>query len=305
MFREKRQRVWLFVLIALISFSAQAQALNGSQDNSQENFQYDLQTFGSSINDNEYPNHFTINDIADKLSDKEVSYFQNPQDLLIEAQRQLAAASVSLTDWVDHQSTLNPPRNPYDRAAHFGKWKTDPTRKSCLDVRGLILEKHSEVPVKTHISADRCVVSSGRWTDPYTGDIFKRPYPQIEIDHLVPLHNAYNMGGSKWSQKKRCWYANFFKNDFHLIPVSANENERKGDATPFDYVPPRPEYQCAYLKNWLKTKLLWKLAMVPPEAEAIERLIKKNRCTAAQMKMSEAELLKGRADIEAGSAYCD
>lgn len=301
MFEGKRQRVWLLVCTALAITSLKTLALASSSDDNH----YDLQTFGSSINDNTYPNHFTINDIAEKSGDKKTSPFENPQDFFVKAQALVAAASVSLVDWVDHQSTISNPRNPYNRINQFGGWRKDPTNKSCLDVRGLVLSRTSEVPVTTKPSADRCVVISGRWTDPYSGEVFHRPYPDIEIDHLVALKNAYLMGASKWSQKKRCWYANFYKNSYHLIPVAARQNERKGDATPFDYMPPKENYQCAYIKNWLKTKLLWKLAMVPPETEAIERLIKRHNCSKASLKISEKELLQGRADIEAGSPYCN
>lgn len=301
MVEGKRRRVWLLVSMGVaITFTNQ-----NSLANSPDESHFDLQTFGSSINDNKYPNHFTINDIAEKSSYTEVGNFQNPQDFFVSAQQRIAAASLSLVDWVDHKSTISEPRNPYNRINQFGGWRKDPTNKSCLDVRGLVLHRTSEIEPTTRPSADKCVVVSGRWTEPYSGEIIDRPFPFIEIDHLVPLKNAYLMGASKWSQKKRCWYGNFFKNNYHLIPVAAKQNERKGDATPFDYMPPQESYQCTYIKNWLKTKLLWKLAMVPPEAEAIERLVKRYKCPKSFMRISETELRKGRADIEAGSPYCD
>ena len=264
--------------------------------------------FGSSINDSKYPSHFTISDIAHKISASEGSAFQDPFELLsgfndpyeVDA---LKTPTVSLVGWIEHKTSVPSPRKPYDRKSDYGPWQT--TKGTCLDVRGMVLEKHSQVPIKTKPSMDRCVVTSGKWNDPYTADVFDKPYPNIEIDHFVPLKNAHQMGASHWPAKKRCWYANFHKNDFHLLPVSARENERKGDATPHDYVPPRSEYQCEYVRNWLAVKLIWKLALVPPEVEAIEKVIRHNRCTSAQLRITQAELKKQRFLVEAGSDFCN
>lgn len=263
--------------------------------------------FGSSINDSKYPTHFTINDIAHEFSESDDTGFQNPFELLgdfndpfeIDAQK---TPAVSLIDWIEHRVGVPTPRKPYDRRSDYGPWQT--TKGTCLDVRGMVLEKHSQVPIKTKPSMDRCVVTSGKWNDPYTADVFDKPYPNIEIDHFVPLKNAHQMGASHWPAKKRCWYANFYKNDFHLLPVSARENERKGDATPHDYIPPRSDYQCEYVRNWLAVKLIWKLALVPPEVKAIEEVIRSNRCTSAQLRITQAELKKQRLMVEAGSELC-
>lgn len=288
----------LLVLIGLctLSFPTNAHAESSAPQ---------LEILGSSIDDNEYPNHFTIQDsttTADNSSDLEISEFQNPQNLFVKTQRALMSGSVSLINWINHRSPVSVPRERYNRHGQFGTWAADPD--TCLNVRGMVLAKTSEVEVKTKPSAEGCIVISGKWVDPYSGRTFKKPYPDVEIDHMVPLKNAYIMGASKWSQAKRCWYANFIKNDYHLIPVSATENEIKSDSTPYDYVPAKEDYRCTYIKNWLKVKLVWKLAMLPPEAEAIEKIMTENHCSKAALKISAAELQKTRADIEAGSSFC-
>ncbi len=304
-------------LLVLIGFATLLTTTDAHSEITTPNLQTfgssDFQTFGSSIDDNLYPNHFTVSDqiektdefsdSADNSSDAEVSSFQNPNELLLPTYSHFVAAAISLTNWINHRTPVVVPRNRYDRKGQFGTWTPDPN--SCLNVRGLILQRMSEVPITTKPNAEGCIVATGQWTDPYSGKVFKRPYPDVEIDHVVPLKNAYVMGAAKWSNKKRCWFSNFTKNNYHLIPVSAHENEVKSDSTPYDYMPSAESFHCAYVRNWLKIKLLWNLAMVPPEAEAIHQVIAKNHCPPSQLRMSKAELLKGRADIEAGSVMCE
>lgn len=293
-------------LLVLIGLTSVASPIYAQTEFSPPN----LETFGSSISDEKYPNHFTIRETAKKTSDTEDSFFQNPQDLIPVAGQWLAdqaaqlgsSLQISLIEFANHRSPFNRPRARYNRIAQFGTWARDP--ESCLNVRGKILQARSEVPVKTRPGADGCIVEQGRWTDPYSGNTYTKPFPNVEIDHMVPLKNAYLMGASKWSRQRRCWYANFYKNDFHLIPISATENEIKSDSTPYDYMPPQKNYLCQYVKNWLKVKLLWKLAMQPPEVEAIEKIIADNGCSKAQMSISKAELDQGRLEIEAGAPFC-
>jgi len=47
-----------------------------------------------------------------------------------------------------------------------------------------------------------CVVESDRWLDPYTKRTYTDPLG-IDIDHLVPLANAYRSGASEWDEAER------------------------------------------------------------------------------------------------------
>ena len=45
-----------------------------------------------------------------------------------------------------------------------------------------------------------CIVASGRWTDTYSYGVYTDP-SELDIDHVVPLQNAYLSGGWKWTSR--------------------------------------------------------------------------------------------------------
>lgn len=241
----------------------------------------------------------------DEKTEKARSMFQAPAELVaeglhaIEIQR---SDSISLLGFIFHNRALPAPAEKYSRKDHFGSWRSA-RALGCFDVRGMVLARTSSDPVQTHLSGNRCVVDSGRWDDPYTGQTFTST-KDIQIDHVVALKNAYIMGGWKWKKEKKCWYANFIANKHHLLPVSGHENMSKSDETPADYMPPNPSYQCDYLKIWLKIKMTWKLALVGPEVEAIQNLMQKNGCDPRRYTITVNELERTRQDIENNSPLC-
>lgn len=167
------------------------------------------------------------------------------------------------------------PDAPYNRKAQFGTWIKDRTDGTCLDTRGKVLVRDSRSSVTYRPSG--CSVDSGDWDDPYSGFNFTSA-ADIQIDHFVPLKNAYMTGGFEWSQRKRCLYANYMGNDFHLLSVSGKENQRKSDHTPSQYMPTNREYTCTYLRQWLELKAIWALRITPKEATAIRTRVRDNDC---------------------------
>ncbi len=161
----------------------------------------------------------------------------------------------------------------YDRKKHFGGW-INPIKDNCMNTRALVLARDSKGPVDTN---SKCSIVTGDWDDPYT-DLNYYKASEIQIDHVVALKNAYMTGAHGWDYLKRCLYANFLGNTFHLLPVSGHENERKGDRSPREYIPPNAGYTCQYLRNWLEIKYVWKLSFTPLEKIRIEQLINENHC---------------------------
>lgn len=117
-------------------------------------------------------------------------------------------------------------------------------------------------------------VISGKWYDPYTGNYFTNT-ADLDIDHLVPLQNAYQSGGSNWSKEKKMKYANYLGDKYHLVAVSKDINRSKGSKSPVDWLPPNKKYQCEYVRNWYKIKTKWGLTIEKGFEEVSNRVCSK------------------------------
>jgi hypothetical protein len=212
------------------------------------------------------------------------------------------ANEVNLLSWVEHRDPLEQADAPYNRAQHFGSWQNDNSDGLCYNTRAQVLIRDSQTPV-TFKQPRNCSVESGTWADPYSGEVFTDA-SKVQIDHFVPLKNAYISGGWKWNRQQRCIYANFMANNFHLVAVSGHENMVKRDKSPADYLPPNSDFVCSYLDNWLKVKAIWKLVMVPREAEAIHSALRSFGCEQRSMVLSETELRKQRRQLSEITSIC-
>ncbi len=187
----------------------------------------------------------------------------------------------------------------YNRQKHFGGW-IKPVKGQCMNTRALVLARDSKIPVDAN---NNCSVITGDWDDPYT-DMNYYKASEIQIDHVVALKNAYMTGAHGWDYLKRCLYANFLGNKFHLLPVSGHENERKGDRSPREYIPPNRNYTCQYLRNWLEIKYVWKLSFTPLEKNRIDQLIDENRCDESIFKVSQEDISQQNKYIQDHKNLC-
>ncbi len=214
---------------------------------------------------------------------------------------QIRSKVLSLLSFKHHDENYGDVGEPYNRGKHFGSWVDDPRDRECLNTRAKVLVRDSATKVK--FRQNGCTVDSGKWLDPYGGRTYSRA-SDIQIDHFVPLKNAYISGAWKWDRVKRCLYSNFLGNNFHLLPVEGNENMLKSDNTPEKYMPPNAEYRCQYLAQWLKVKLIWSLGLTPPEKEAVEEHIQRNHCDLAQFQYTLPELETQRQFIAENRDLC-
>ncbi len=222
-------------------------------------------------------------------------------DSYFEVKNETRLLSVDLLHLVHHKKRFPFPKVPYDRREQFGTWVSPKDDDTCLDIRGLVMVRDADGPVT--FTPDGCSVQSGAWNDPYTAKTFKMA-DEIQVDHFVPLKNAYMTGGFEWDANKRCLYANFMGNNFHLLAVNARENMSKGGSTPSDYVPPNKHYVCQYLKQWLSVKAIWQLRITPPEAQAIQDVAIANNCRRDYFQMTAAELTEQRRYMRANQNLC-
>jgi hypothetical protein len=110
---------------------------------------------------------------------------------------------------------------------------------------------------------------SGRWLDPYTKRTYTDPL-DIDIDHLVPLANAYRSGASEWDEAERERYANDPDN---LLSVEDNANQEKGDKGPEAWKPPNRTIWCQYARRWIGVKSGYALTINPQEKAALRAML--------------------------------
>jgi len=209
---------------------------------------------------------------------------------------------LSLLRWND--SDQEPPAPPvaYNRLAHFGGWLSIKDDRSCLDVRNRVLIRDSrrEVALKPD---NPCKIMAGHWDDPYTGQVLTVPR-EVDVDHMVPLKNAFVTGAWQWGNDARCLYANYMGFQDHLKSVEKRQNILKSDKDPSQYMPPNREYRCQYLKDWLTIKLIWRLALKVDEARAIRALVQSENCDPRDFVYSTQELRDQRRKIQALVPIC-
>jgi hypothetical protein len=119
-------------------------------------------------------------------------------------------------------------------------------------------------------------VLAGTWRDPYTGRTLRftdlkdlSQAEAIQIDHVVPLAEAWVSGARLWSTARR----EAFANDLHeLLAVDGPTNMSKGDGDPAAWRP-RKGYQCTYARRWIAVKAHYDLAVDPSERAALRQML--------------------------------
>ncbi|MGH3387878.1 MAG: GmrSD restriction endonuclease domain-containing protein, partial [Actinomadura sp.] len=81
-----------------------------------------------------------------------------------------------------------------------------------------------------------CAPTSGSWRSPYDGATWTNP-SDVDIDHMVPLKEAWESGAWAWSTAQRQTYANDLGGP-ELWAVTDNVNQSKGDQDPSTWQPP-------------------------------------------------------------------
>jgi 5-methylcytosine-specific restriction endonuclease McrA len=162
----------------------------------------------------------------------------------------------------------------YNRLQHFGSWISGQDASApCRNTRALVLIRDSAKQDLEFKDARECAVAKGTWHDPYTGSD-RSESTDVQIDHVVPLKNAYLLGAHRWKGPRRCHYANYLGNVYHLLAVDSSENMSKGDRSPDRYLPPNTAYHCAYASIWMRIKKVWGLRVTADEWSALDQILR-------------------------------
>jgi hypothetical protein len=148
----------------------------------------------------------------------------------------------------------------YDRG-EFGRWIDRDS--DCLNTRHELLAALSTGPLL--YSDNGCRVLHGRWIDPYTGNLF-RDASDLDVDHLVPLHWAWQRGAWSWTREHRVAFAN---DPINLIAVDDGTNRSKGASGPLDWLPPNDAYHCQYILRFWRVSRMYNLEIGADEQMAL------------------------------------
>ncbi|GHE25263.1 hypothetical protein GCM10018781_76470 [Kitasatospora indigofera] len=156
-------------------------------------------------------------------------------------------------------------RTGYVRTA-FRQW-IDADKDGCDTRREVIIAEAVQAP---EVGA-RCALTGGQWYSPYDAVTVTDP-AGLDVDHMVPLAEAWDSGASSWSTVERQAYANDLGDDRSLIAVTAKSNRSKADKDPADWLPPAGDYVCTYITDWTAVKTRWGLSADPREKDALQRI---------------------------------
>ncbi|MET7316603.1 HNH endonuclease family protein [Streptomyces thermoviolaceus] len=95
---------------------------------------------------------------------------------------------------------------------------------------------------------------------------------KLDVDHVVPLEEAWSSGANTWDADRREAYANDLAAPRSLVAVTASTNRSKGKKDPAEWLPPAPSALCTYLEDWTATKLRWNLTADQNEHDTLARL---------------------------------
>lgn len=166
------------------------------------------------------------------------------------------------------------PRTGFDRD-NFGPAWADVDRNGC-DTRNDILKRDLTDETFRPGTHD-CVVLTGVLDDPYSGKTikFKRGQDtsmEVQIDHVIPLSDAWQKGAQQWSADKRKELAN---DPLNLLAVDGPLNNQKSDSDAATWLPPRKAYRCAYIARQVAVKAKYDIWLTAAEKTAMEGILDK------------------------------
>ncbi|MEV4041483.1 HNH endonuclease family protein [Streptomyces sp. NPDC049744] len=156
-------------------------------------------------------------------------------------------------------------RAGYQRDA-FKHW-VDTDKDGCTTRNEVLLEEAVNAPERT----GRCTLTDGTWYSPYDDTYVAGPRG-LDIDHRVPLAEAWDSGAGEWTAAEREAYANDLGDPRSLIAVTAKSNRSKADQDPATWMPPSEANRCEYFTHWVTVKSRWELAIDAAEQQALQAL---------------------------------
>jgi hypothetical protein len=154
-------------------------------------------------------------------------------------------------------------RTGYDRDK-FVHW-VDEDGDGC-NTRREVLIQETDDPLSV---GARCTLNGGRWFSFYDRKSWTDS-GRIDIDHMVPLAEAWDSGARNWTKAERRAFANDLGDTRSLVGVTDSVNQAKGDKDPAEWL---PEFgRCRYVRMWVSVKIRWRLTIDKAERATLKDL---------------------------------
>ncbi|TCC47658.1 HNH endonuclease [Kribbella capetownensis] len=141
------------------------------------------------------------------------------------------------------------------------------TQSGSCDTREEVLKRDG-----TGVAVDSsCQPTTGRWYSVYDAT-YVEDSSGVDIDHIVPLAEAWKSGANAWTTARRQQFANDLS-IAQLIAVSASSNRSKGDSDPASWQPTNASVHCIYAREWIWVKHTYGLSLQSAEKTALQQML--------------------------------
>jgi len=160
----------------------------------------------------------------------------------------------------------------YERE-NFGSAWADVDGNGC-DTRNDVLARDlTDLTFSTRDKA--CEVRTGTFEDPYTGQTIaftrgNKTSAAVQIDHVVPLLDAWRKGAQSWDDQTRQQFAN---DPLNLLASDGSANQSKGARDASAWLPPHHAFRCTYVARQIAVKATYELWVTPSERDAMATVL--------------------------------
>lgn len=159
----------------------------------------------------------------------------------------------------------------YEREQFGDGWLTN-VADGCSTREQILMRDLTDVTMR---SDRKCKVHTGNLNpDPYAGkniafNSVEDPMA-VQIDHVVPLSEAWKKGAWQWDPNVRVQFAN---DPLNLLASDGPTNNSKGDKSPSRWMPKNKAFTCEYAERYVQITDKYALAMDPADAETLGRVL--------------------------------
>jgi len=175
---------------------------------------------------------------------------------------QAATVSQPLRTMVANLPVATEVRTGYDRDL-FNLW-IDADGDGCNTRYEVLIAEATTAPTV----GSGCSLTGGAWYSYYDGATWTDP-ADLDIDHMVPLAEAWDSGARNWTAAQREAYANDLGDPRPLVAVTDNVNQSKSDQDPAEWMPSLTSVYCRYITEWTADKTRWGLSVDSAEKSAL------------------------------------